>query len=179
MQHTLPSHQAVTGLKTNTEHHRWAGWHASQAGGLAGVSPRVGGPCGVGIAVVEADVITHLKQGSSGTRGLRQVDLLTPHPPPDWQVGTGQAQAAPMPSAWQDICLFMEADAERSHTWVQNEIQMVFTGRCQAAEAQSLDNTGLCWRRGLACLFLSFQQHLCPGAAGMEVVSPHFAAGLP
>ena len=99
MQHTLPSHQAVTGLKTNTGHHRWAGWHASQTGGLAGVSPRVGGPCGVGIAVVEADAMTHLKQGPSGAWGLRQVDLLTPHPPPDWQAGTGQAQASPMPSA--------------------------------------------------------------------------------
>ena len=148
MQHTLPRHQAVTGLKINTGYYRWVGWHASLVGGLAGFSPRVSGPCGAGIAVVEADVMTHLKQGLSRMRGLCQVDLLTPHPPPDWQAGTGQARAAPMSSAWQDICLFMEADAERSHTWVHNEIQMVFTGRCQAAEAWGLDNTGLCWRRG-------------------------------
>lgn len=106
-----------------------------------GFSPRVGRPCGAGIAMVEADIMTHLKQGLSAMRGLCQVDLLIPHPSPRLAGGH-------MPSAWQDICLFMEADAERSHTWVHNEIQMVFTGRCLAAEARCLDNTGLCRRRG-------------------------------
>ena len=172
MQHTLPSHQAVTGLKTNTGHYRWVGWHASRVGGLVGFSPRVGRPCGAGIAMVEADVMTHLKQGRSGMRGLCQVDLLIPHPSPRLAGGH-------MPSAWHDICLFMEADAERSHTWVHNEIQMVLQGGAWQPRPGVGPTLGSVGPGGLACLFLSFQQHLCPGAAGMEVLSPHSAACLP